>query len=349
MCVPVAQASACRPPQKAALPHRQPAYMPDLRAHICSVSSSGIESGQEADTTADSARASAVAGLDGSAYSPVRQAVTSRDIQEKRALKECTFAPRLNTNKAAKSVVAQIWKDLPIAHRQHDQHCAARFHRSDASQAQYLISAGAKDESPAAASAKVVPASGDESPDAASAAVMCAGGDKGSVLSDTHKGAQSAAHQPASTVSTTSSLSNAQNGRQLGNSYAACARRSMSRSAAGCSAVPAGPLQQQQHATTYDALASIDYCAEIEARLQAEVAGCDKLLEQCMAARQQGSVVQKAVSDSPSDVTGAGHQVGSLSHHASAAQWQQSALKVAIEAEMADGSASRFEVQQVSS
>ena len=267
-------------------------------------------------------------------------------------MKECTFAPRLNTNKAARSVVAQIWKDLPIAQRQHDQHSAATFQRSDASQAGHLISAGAEDESPAAASARVVPAGGDESVDAASAAVLYAGGNKGSVLCDTHKGAQSAAHQPASTVSTTRNMPGAQKHRQLGNSYAASARRSRRDAAAGCSAVPAGALQQQQHAATYDMLASIDKCAGMEAQLEAEVAGCDKRLEQCMAARQPGSVVQKAVSDSPRVVTGvgtAGHQVGSVSNHTSVAQWQQSALKVAIEAELADGSASRFEVHQVSS
>ena len=322
--------------------------MPEFRTHICSVSSSGIESGQEADTTADIARASAITGLDGSAYSPSRQAVTSCDIEEERALKECTFAPMLNPNKAAKSVVAQIWKDLPGAFHQRDQHAAATGHRSDASQAEHLVGAHAEDESPTAASAAEGCIGDDESPDVASAAVMYAGGDKGSVLSSTHKGAQSEAHQPASAASTNSSLRTAQRRRQLSNSYAASAQRSRS---AACSIMPASALQQQQHAATYNRLASIDNCAETEAQLQAEVAGCDKRLGQCMAARQQGRVAQKAVSDSPRDVTGTGsaeQQRDSVSNHSSAAQRQQLALKVAIEAELADGTASRFEVQQVS-
>lgn len=318
---------------------------------VCSVSSSGIESRQEPDTTAESARASAVIGRNGSAHSPHHQAVTSRDIQEERALKECTFAPMLNPNKAAKSVVAQIWKDLPGAFHQRDQHAAATGHRSDASQAEHLVGAHAEDESPTAASAAEGCIGDDESPDVASAAVMYAGGDKGSVLSSTHKGAQSEAHQPASAASTNSSLRTAQRRRQLSNSYAASAQRSRSEAAAACSIMPASALQQQQHAATYNMLASIDNCAETEAQLQAEVAGCDKRLGQCMAARQQGRVAQKAVSDSPRDVTGtcsAEQQRDSVSNHSSAAQRQQSALKVAIEAELADGTASRFEVQQVS-
>ena len=322
--------------------------MPGLGTQICSVSSSGVESGQEPDTTAESPKASAVVGLDGSAYS--HQAVTSRDLQEERALKECTFAPRLNTNKAAKSVVAQVWKDLPVAHHQRDQHPAAAFQRSDASRAEHLIGAFAEDESPTAASAAEGHARGGGSPGAASAAVMFAEDGKGSVLSGTLQNAQSKGRQPASASSTNSSLRKVQRRGQLGNSYAAFAQRSRSEAAAACSAVRASTLQQPQHAATYSRLASIDICAEEEAQLQAQVASCDKRLEQCKAARQRGQGPQKAVSDSPRVVTGAGtagHQDDGVSNHGSVAQWQQSALKVAIEAELADGSASRFEVQQV--
>ena len=326
--------------------------MPGFGTQVCSVSSSGIESGQQPDTPAESPRASAVMGLDGSACSPTHHAVTSHDIQEERALKECTFAPRLNPNKEAKSVVAQCWKHLPVACHQHHQHSAAACSRSDASQA-YQIGAHADDESPTAASAAEGHARDEESPAAASAAVMYAGYDSGSALLGTHKGAQSKAHQPAKAFSTNSILRLAQRRRQHGNSYAASAQRSRSEAAAACSAVPVGALQQQQHAATLAMLASIDNCAEVEeAQLQAEVAGCDKRLEQCMAARRQGRVAQKAVSDGPRVVTGASgamHQVDSVSNHRSAAHWQQSALKVVIEAELADGSASRFEVQQVSS
>ena len=323
--------------------------MPGLGTQVCSVSSSAIGSGQEPDTTAESARASADVGLDGSAHSPYHQAVTSHDIQEERALKECTFAPRLNPSQAAKSVVAQIWKDLPSAFYRRGQHAAATSHKSDASRAEHLAAAYADDESPTAASAAEGYVGGDESPDAASAAVMCAEGDSGSVLSSTHKGAQRQAHQTASAVSTNSSLRKAQGRRQLSNSYAALAQRSRSEAAAACSAVPGSALPQQQHAATHTILASIDSCAETEAQLQAEVAGCDRRLEQCMAARQQGREAQQAVSDGPRVVTGAGSAGQQLDSVGNDRQWQQSALKVAIEAQLADGSASRFEVQQVSS
>lgn len=326
-----------------------------MGTHACSVSSSGIGSSQGADITAESATmpAKAAIGAHASAYSPIHLAVTSGDIQEERALKECTFAPRLNPNKGARSIVAQTWKDLPVVFCQREQHTAAVPDKSHAVGAECLngASAGAEDDSPTTASA--ASGGGDESPDAASAATVYAGGDKGDVLCGTHNSGQNGEHQPASAVSTRSRLRRGHRNRQLGNSYAASAQRSKkSSTAVACSAVPADALRQQQHAAMYDTLASMEECAEVEAQLQAEVAGCDKRLEQCRAARRKHHVVQKAVSNCPHGVGacgGAGRQVDCLSNHMSIAQLQQSALKIAIEAELADGSASRFEVQQVSS
>lgn len=313
--------------------------MPDLGTHICSVSSSGIDSRQGAGTTAESAGI----GADASAYTPTHLPVTSSDIQEEQALQECTFAPRLNPNKEAKSVVAQTWKSLPMSFCQRQQCTAAAANRSEADQGESLDGAGAEDDSPSAASA--VDGEGNESPNVASAtAVVYAGGDKGNVFSGNHRSAQSAEQQPARAVSTRSSLRRAHRSWQLSNSYAASTHRSKSSTAA---AVHADALQQQQHAAMYDTLASIGECAKIEAQLQAEVAGCDKRLEQCRAARRKDHVVHKAVSSCPSGNSGAEHQDDS--NHRSKAQLQQSALKVAVEAELADGSASRFEVQQVSS
>lgn len=297
--------------------------------------------------------APAAIGADAFAHCPTQLAVTSSDIQEERALKECTFAPRLNPNKGAKSVVAQTWKDLSAASCQREQHTAAIADKADADRAECLngANAGAEDDSQAAASAVD---GGDESPDAASAAVVYAAGDKSNVISHTHKSGQNAVQHPARAVSTRSRLRRAHRSRHLGNSYAASAHRSKSSTAAAaaCSAVPADALHQQQHAAMYDTLAGIDQCADMEAQLQAEVAGCDKRLEQCRAARREHHVVPKAVSNCPHGVGacgGAGQQVDCLSNHRSVAQLQQSALKIAIEAELADGSASRFEVQQVSS
>ena len=248
---------------------------------------------------------------------------------------------QIESNKAAKSVVAQTWKSVPVSFCHREQHTAAAADRSEADQAGSLNGAAAEDDSPFAVSA--VDGEGNESPDAASAAVVYAGGDKGNVFSGNHRSAQSAEQQPARAVSTRSSLRRAHRSRRLGSSYAASAHRSKSSTAA---AVPADALQQQQHATMYDTLASVE-CAKIEAQLQAEVAGCDKRLEQCRTARRKHRLAHRAVSKCPSGNGGAEHQDDSS--HRSKAQLQKSALKVAIEAELADGSGSRFEVQQVGS
>ena len=336
----VSQASAYQPPQKAAVAHRQIAYIAELGMHISSVSSTGVDSGQEADIAAESAGASPVIGPDAFAHSPIHYAFTSREIQEERALKECTFAPRLNANKAAKSIVAQTWKSLLTDSHQHGQQAAAISDKSDTSQA---TPASADDDLLPAASAAIAHTGGAESAAAASAAMAHAGGDKGgvNVISGAHKGTQGTEHQAATVVKTTSSLRRAQRRRQLGNSYAAAAQRNKGDAAAVCCAVPTCMLQQQQHVDST--------VSESEAQLQAEVAGCDRRLEQCIAARQKDHVVLKAVSGGPTVVAARSirDQQDNLGGYSNEGQLQQSALTVIIEAELADGSASRFEVQQV--
>lgn len=295
-----------------------------MGVHVSCVSSTGVDSGQEADTAAESTGASVATGPDGLAYSPGWRALTSCDMQEERALKQCTFVPRLNSNKAARSIVAHTWKRLPA-----DYHLAAAIPRnSGASQTAVCLKDGRADEAVAAASA----------------AASHARGGNNSVTSDTHKDTQGAEAQIASAVGSNSSSRKAHRRKQLFNSYAAAAGKSKAGAAAVCSAVPAGVTQQQPH------VGSIGSGEECEAELQAEVAACDKRLEQCMAARKKARVtLNKAMPGGPAVVaaSGAQQQQDSLSNHSSEGRLQQSALRVIIEAELADGSASRFEVQQV--
>lgn len=317
------QASAYRPPQKAALPRRRSTHTADLGIHINSVSSTGIDSGQEAGTAAESTWASVAIRPDGFAHSPVRYAVTSRDMQEERALKECTFAPRLNPSNTAKSIVAQTWKSMLAAYqRQHDLQAVS--HGLNASQEGICLKEGSVDET-------------------VNAAVLHARDGKSSVPSDTHKGTQSSQYQTASDVRQNSSLRRALSRRHCHNSYAVAARKGRGGAAAVCSAVPVGAMQQQPY------VGRTGSCAESEAQLQADVAACDKRLEQCMAASQIKRLSQKGLRGCPGVAAagGAGHQKDNLSNHSSGGQLQQSALKIVIEAELADGSASKFEVQEV--
>ena len=293
----------------------------DMGSRIGSVSSTGIDSTQEADTVAESARSPTVTGP-GHAYSPGWCAMTSRDMQEERALRECTFAPRLNSNKAAKSIVAETWKSLP-ADCHHAAAAGATFQGSNASQEAVGHEGGSVDAAVASTSAAVL---------------QTRHGMSSAPSGTTHTASQSAEAQTASAVKSNSTLRRANSRRQLQNSFAAAACKHRGSAAALHNTAPVGAIQQQSHVGE-----------ECEAQLQAEVAACDRQLEQCMAARQKQRVTPKAKSDSSGIVaaSGAQQQQNNLSDHRSEGLQQQSALRVVIEAELADGSASRFEVQQV--
>ena len=246
-------------------------------------------------------------------------------MQEERALRECTFAPRLNPNKTAKSIVAETWKSLP-ADCHHAAAAGATFQGSNASQEAVGHEGGSVQAAVASTSAAVL---------------QTQHGMSSAPSGTTHTASQSAEPQTARARSN-SSLRRANRRRQLQNSYAAAACKHRGGAAAVHNTAPVGAIQQQPH------VGSTGSGQECEAQLQAEVAACDRQLEQCMAARQKERVTPKAKSDRPGIVaSGAQQQQDGLSDHSSEGQQQQSALRVVIEAELADGSASRFEVQQV--
>ena len=254
-------------------------------------------------------------------------AVTSWQIEEQRALKECTFAPRLNANRRAKSVVAQQW-----------QECHGD---SDQAEHQHIVHSGqggaAECETQAVASA---------------VAAKEADAGKGSANNEPTGSAliqqptaqavvRFAQHQaPARSKPGRKAANMSFNRRQLDNSYVAAAQH-LTRSHSPCRSAKPHALPQQQQA-----LQSDDAACD-EAQLHADVAECDKRLEQhsklkrrCdgRPQRQQRAaaiVIPSTVADGDTQQQGDGLQP------------HLSRLKVALEAVLPDGSASRFEVQQV--
>ena len=255
-------------------------------------------------------------------------AVTSWQIEEQRALKECTFAPRLNANRRAKSVVAQQW-----------QECHGDSNQADH---QHIVHSGqggaAECETQAAASAV-----------AAKEADACIEGSAnneptGSALIQ-QPTAQAvvrfAQHQaPARSKSGRKAANMSFNRRQLDSSYVAAARHLTRSHSARQSAKPHALPQQQQ------ALQSNDAACD-EAQLHADVAECDKRLEQHSKLKRRCDGRPQRQQRAAAMVIPTTVADGDTQQHSDGLQPHFSSLKVALEAVLPDGSASRFEVQQV--
>lgn len=328
-CALELQASAYQPPSKGALPHRQAA---PVLSEIISRRTAGHEFGQGAIAAAESAMACLALGPAGSAFIPDQFGLTSREIVEQRALKQCSFAPRLNANNKSKSIVTQTWQEAQLTHQcpaLHRLHTAAADVASDES-------------SEIAAEPKSLPLVN------TSAAVSDPGRNEDSDPPGAQGGTQVVDQQAVGVMkSSCRSSGRGRRQKQLGNSYAAAAQRSRAHQCALCTA----PLILQQH--QHDAMGASS-SANSEAQLQADVADCDKRLEECMQARRQAHAHQKAQLGSSAATMVkniAGHEQHSHADCSSKndMESQQSALRVALEAELKDGSTARFQVQQVQS
>ena len=316
------QASAYQPPQKGALPHRQTAHMSTVGLDNIPGSSAGLRPAQGAMAAAEAARTCIGLGPGGLAFIPDQSGLTSRDLLEQRALRDCSFAPRLNANNKARSIVAQTWKDAQPSHQ-----CLA-LHQLHAAAADVLSNQAASLDGPEPKSQSLT-FKADSGPS------HNAGNDPQGVQEGTR-----VVHQQAAGDMKSSLRSSGRRPTQPSNSYVAAALRSRGHKCALCSTAPANRQQHQ-----LDAMVDTS-SAGLEAQLQADVADCDKRLEQCMQARHQAYAQQEAQLDSAdtSDVKdNAGHE---HARHKDG-QLQQSALRVSLEAELKDGSSATFQVQQV--
>ncbi len=270
-----------------------------------------------------------------------RFALTSWDMQEQQALKQCTFAPQLNANSKARSVVAQQWK-----HREAEKSVSADQHAADdgcsgpeeRSTAVYLAD---QVQGPAAMgkAADVAAQGGVDEQSAETAEVQHqAALPEANILI-----AQQQQSSGRSKLGRTATVRSRRQ-RRSRDSYMAAALKGRTHTAgAATTGLPALHHPQSQRAN--------DKCqAASEEQLQADVVECDRRLEQHQQAwckrdmhakqQQQWSATAKG-SSAPSFVVGATDQ------QKADGQPSQAGLKVALEAVLPDGSASRFEIQQV--
>ena len=280
-----------------------------------------------------------------SPLAPNECAVISRDLQQQRALEECTFVPRLNAKNTSRSIVAQCWQGVQCAHQhaaQHQLHTAAVANASgttEAAQSQ-VAAAGTHPQTEA------VGEDGKVSVGNQSQAVVAEQPDLSNSSSPVMISVQQAAQktqQNSAGVASSKASKHVQRGKLDTNSYAAVAQRSKGQPCILCSPLLA-QLQPEQPKG-----AGISSAPESEAQLHADVLECDKQLVRCAQAQRQSHACQQAaLNGSAKDV---GHKDAlcqpDVSSAAEGGQSQPSALRVALEAELQDGSTSRFEVQQV--
>lgn len=267
--------------------------------------------------------------------------LASWDIQEQRALRECTFAPQLNKNSKTTSVVARQWKG-------HGAEISklANHHPAPADDTDNCFKAGpVHDQVPATASA---------APEKEFDPVAAGPANQASVVSSElqqqaavpEEDAHVAQLQiPARSKSGKSPVVVRQRQRQLNDSYLAAAHRGIPAQKADTASADSLPQHSQPQESSHERQSAS------EEQLQADVHECDRRLEQRQKLRrrvskqqqQQGSAAVSGCTACPtaSVVYSSGQQQDEGAHVC------KSGLKVALEAVLPDGSASRFEVQQV--
>jgi len=271
-----------------------------------------------------------------------RFALTSWDMQEQQALKQCTFAPQLNANSNARSVVAQQWKhheaETSVSADQHaaDDRCSGP---EEGSTAVHLTDQAHN--SAAVGRAADAAAEGDEGiKPAETAEVQHQAALPEAKILFAQQQQSSARSKPSRTAT-----SKIRRQRRSKDSYVAAALKSRTHTAgAAATSLPALHHPQSQKAD--------DNCqAASEEQLQADVVECDRRLEQRQQFRcRHGKHAQQQQqwSATVKGCSAASFVVGDTDQQkADGLQPSQAGLKLALEAVLPDGSASRFEIQQV--
>ena len=270
--------------------------------------------------------------------------LASWDVQEQRALRECTFAPQLNKNSKTTSVVARQWKGHGAEiSKLADQHPAPAVDTNS-----YFKAITVRDEVPVTASAAL---------EKEAAPVAAGPADQASVVSSElqqqaampEEDAQVAQLQiPARSKSGKSPMVVRRRQRQLNDSYVAAAHRRIPAQTAGTANADSLPQHSQPQESSHE------HQSASEEQLQADVQECDRRLEQHQKLRRRVSKQQHLGSAVVSSCTAC--PTSSVVNSSGQQQQQdegthvcKSGLKVALEAVLPDGSASRFEVQQVHS
>ena len=337
------QAAPYKAPHRVGVPHNYAAHARRC-AHALDtemgVSPAGSAAGDPMQEAYASAEMAGPGSMSGGRASLGCFALTSWDMQEQQALKQCTFAPQLNANSKARSVVAQQWK-----HGEADQ-CGSAAADDGCSGLEEVPTAAhlmdqAQSSAPVGKAAAIAAHGGvDEQLAEAAEAVHQAALPEAKILI-----AQQQQSTGRSKLGRTATVRSRRQ-RQSRDSYVAAALKCRTHTAGAATAVlPALHHPQSQKADDNRQGAS-------EEQLQADVVECDRRLEQrrqlwCRHSKhpqqqqqQQWSAVVKGCS-APSFVA------GDTDQQTANGQASQARLKVALEAVLPDGSASRFEVQQV--
>ena len=270
-------------------------------------------------------------------------ALTSWDMQEQQALKQCTFAPQLNANSKARSVVAQQWKhheaETSVSADQHaaDDGCSGPEEGSTAGhhtdQAHNSAAMGRAADAAAEGDEGVKPAETAEVQHQAAlpeAKILIAQQQQSSARSKLGRTATSKIRRQ----------------RRSKDSYVAAALKGKNHTAgAAATGLPASHHPQSQKAD--------DNCqAASEEQLQADVMECDRRLEQrpqfwCRHGMHTQQQQQQQWSATVEGSSAPPFVVGDTDQQKADGQASQAGLTLALEAVLPDGSASRFEIQQV--
>ncbi len=345
------QAASYKAPHRVAIPHNHAAHA--RRCADALNTEMGVSpAGSAADDPRQEAYASALpetasmhehgqGSMSGGRASLRRFALTSWDMQEQQALKQCTFAPELNANSKARSVVAQQWK-----HGEVDQRGSAAADDGCSGPEEVLTAAHLADQAqgPAAMGkfTDVAAQGGVDEQSAETAEVQHqAALPEANILFAQQQ--QSSGRSKLGRTATVRSRGQ----RQSRDSYVAAALRSRAHTAGAATAsLPALQHPQSQRAD--------DNCqAASEQQLQADVVECNRRLEK----RQQvwcryGKHTQQRQQHQQWSTAGKGCSApsfgaGDTDQQKADGQPGRAGLKLALEAVLPDGSASRFEIQQV--
>lgn len=358
MCIPpkCIQAAPYKAPHRVGFPHNHAAHARrcadalHVEMGVSPAGSAADDPRQEAHASAELAlpKTASMHDLGPGSMSQGRASLghfvlTSWDMQEQQALKQCTFAPHLNANSKARSVVAQQWK-----HHEAGTSVSVDQHAADD------CCSGLEEGSTAVHLT-------DQAHNSAAigrAADAAAEGDKGVQPAETAEVQHQAALPQAKILFAQQQQSSARSKlgrtakvrsrrqRQSKDSYVAVALKGRTHTAGAATASlhTLHPPQPQK---------ANDNCqGTSEEQLQADVLACDRRLEQrqrswCRHGKhtqqqhQQWSAAVKGCS-APTFVAG-----DTVEQTADGLQLSQAGLKLALEAVLPDGSASRYEIQQV--
>ncbi len=347
------QAAPCKAPHRVGVPHNHAAHARrcadalDTEVGVSPAGSAAGDPRQEACASAELALSKTASmhehgpgSMSDGRASLGRFALTSWDMQEQQALKQCTFAPQLNANSKARSVVAQQWKhheaETSVSADQHaaDDRCSAP---EEGSTAVHLT---------------------DQAHNSAAvgrAADAAAEGDEGVKPAETAEVQHRAALPEAKVLFAQQQQSSARS--KLGRTATVRSRRQRRSRDTYLAAALKGKTHTAGAATTglpvlHHPQTNDDCQGTSEEQLQADVVECDRRLEQrrrfwCRHGKHTQQQQHQQWSATVKGCSATSFVVGDTDQQKADGQPSQAGLKLALEAVLPDGSASRFEIQQV--